>query len=133
MLPEQSSELQVPEEVPAVEGSVPADDQSSARKPAETLVTEAELERALEVDPLIKKYQEILKETNEERVRVGNEIGRIHGSLNYYRSLRRKAFNRIKLHETKIKERRIRLHRGLLHTKMIQLNRISPRALGMSS
>ena len=91
------------------------------------------MERALEVDPLIKKYQEILKETNEERVRVGNEIGRIHGSLNYYRSLRRKAFNRIKLHETKIKERRIRLHRGLLHTKMIQLNRISPRALGMSS
>ena len=85
------------------------------------------------VDPLLKKYREILKEAEAERARVGTEIGRIHGSLNYYRSLRRKTINRIKLHETKIKERRVRLHRGLQHTKMIQLNRISPRALGMSS
>lgn len=116
-----------------MEGSVPADDQSSARKPAETLVTEAELERALSVDPLLKKYKEILKAAEEERARVGVEIGRIHGSLSYYRSRRRKEVNRIKLYETKIKERRVRLHRGMLHTKMIQLNRISPRALGMSS
>lgn len=90
------------------------------------------MERALSVDPLLKKYREVLEATTVERARVGVEIGRIHGSLNYYRSLRRKAVNKIKLYEKKIKERRVRLHRGLLHTKMIQLNRISPRSLGMS-
>ena len=90
------------------------------------------MERALSVDPLLKKYKEVLEQTEKDRAIIGNEIGRIHGSLNYYRSKRRKAVNKIKLYENKIKERRVRLHRGLLHTKMIQLNRISPRMLGMA-